>query len=127
MQPRFQINLFIISTVEGHQILQPVLKIKYSKHKTQSPTNNACILPSFTRSRVQHNFYRTEGSSYSLKIYFFTKFEDIQGPKTNFNTSKIQSHPGAKRYRTKMEQHGASRFISFSFLLQKDTRTWNQV
>ena len=83
-------------------------------------------LPS-TRSWVQQNFYQTEGSSYSLKIYFITRFADIQCPKTRFNTSKIQSHPGAKRHRTEIRQHGASRLISLSFSLQKDTRTWNQV
>ena len=39
MQPRLQINLVKISTIEGHQILQPVLKIKYNKHKTKVSTN----------------------------------------------------------------------------------------
>ena len=36
MQPRLQINLLKIFTAEGHQILQQITKLKYSKHKTKS-------------------------------------------------------------------------------------------
>ena len=69
-QPRLQINLFKIPTTKGHQILQSIIKLKYSKHKTKGHDQHFVLLPSFTRSRVQHKFCRTVGLSYSLQIYF---------------------------------------------------------
>ena len=47
-------------------------------------------------------------------------------PKTKINISKIKIYTGVNNYRTEIKQHGASRLISFSFSLQKDTRTRNQ-
>ena len=54
-------------------------------------------------------------------------FADTQCPKTKTNISKIKIYTGVNNYRTEIKQHGASWLISFSFELQKDTRTWNQV
>ena len=53
-------------------------------------------------------------------------FADTQYPKAKINISKIKIYTGVNNYRTEIKQHGASRLISFSFSLQKDTRTCNQ-
>ena len=61
------------------------------------------------------------------KTSFVTMFADTQCPKAKINMSKIKIYTGVNSYRTEIKWHGASRFISFSFTLQKDTRTCNQV
>ena len=83
-------------------------------------------LPS-THSQVQHNFYWTAGSSYSLKTSFVAMFAEYPLPKTKTNISKIKIYTGINNHRTEIKQHGAGRLTSFSFSLQKDTRTWNKL
>ena len=126
MQPRFQINLLKIPTTKGHQTLQPINKLMYNKHKAKGHDQHFVLLPSFTRSRVQHKFCRTVGLSYSLQIYFVTRFTDIKHPKARFNTTKTQLHTGAGIHRMEIKQHGTRRLIFFNFSLQKDTRIGNQ-
>ena len=55
----------------------------------------------------------------------FAEYSVLQNKKKT-NISIIKIYTGTNNYRTKIKQHGASRLISFSFSLQKDTRTWNQ-
>ena len=116
------------------------LRIKCSKQKLKGhdqqclsftflqPFLDSTLQPSTLQpSLVQHNFYWTAGSSYSLKIYSVTRFAGIQCPKTKINISKIQPYTGAKRHRREIRRHGASKLISCNFTLQKDTRTQSQV
>ena len=63
--------------------------------------------------------------SKNLFCHHVCRIPSTQKKKTNI--SKIKIYTGTNDYRTEIKQHGASRLISFSFLLQKDTRTWNQV
>ena len=122
MQPRIKLTSsnFYYRRTPG---FAAILRIRYSKQKI---TMFVLYLPS-THSRVQHNFYRTADSTYSLKIHFVTMLQVSSAPKQKFNISKIQPYIRAKRYRTEIRCHGASRLISFSFTLQEDTRTWNKI
>ena len=54
-------------------------------------------------------------------------FAEYPVPQNKTNISKIKIYTGINNYRTEIKQHGAGRLTSFSFSLQKDTRTWNQV
>ena len=127
MQPRLKINLLKISTTEGHQILQQITKLKYSNHKTKSHNQHFVLyLPSPTHGS-NINFAGLKDHPTVLKSPLSPGLQTSSAPKTRLNTSKIQHHTGAESRRTEIKQHGASRLISFSFPLQKDTRTWNQV
>ena len=51
-QPRLQINLFKIPTTKGHQILQLIIKLKYSKCKSKGHDQHFVLYLPFTHSRV---------------------------------------------------------------------------
>ena len=128
MQPRFQINLFKIFTAEGHQILQPILRIKYSKHKSQSH-DQQCLSFTFLQPAHGSNIILSDCRFIlqSKKPLLSPCLQNTQCPKTKTNISKIKIYTGINNYRTEIKQHEAGRLTSFSFSLQKDTRTWNQV
>ena len=127
MQPRFQINLLkFLLQKETRFCSHTQNKMQQAKTTKSQPT-----ILSFTFlqacSWVQQNFCLTPVSSYSLKTSFVTMFADTQCPKAKLNMSKIKIYTGVNSYRTEIKWHGASRLISFSFTLQKDTRTCNRV
>ena len=126
MQPRFQINLFkFLLQKDTRFCSQTQNKMQQAKTTKSQPT--FCPLPSFSLLMGPTLFCLTVGLSYSLKTSFVTIFADTQYPKAKINVSKIKIYTGVNNYRTEIKQHGARRLISFSFSLQKDTRTCNQV
>ena len=125
-QQRLQINLIETITTKGHQILQSITKLKYSKHKSKGHDQHFVLYLPFTYSWVNTILTGCRIILQSYNTYFTHRVTDIQQPQTGFYTSKIQPPTGAESHRTEMKQHGARRLILLIFSLQKDTIIGNQ-
>ena len=57
LKRRLQINPLKVLISERHQSLQQIKQLKYSGYRNRKSRSTFCTLPSFTHSRVQHNFF----------------------------------------------------------------------
>ena len=93
---RFQINLVKIFTAEGHQILQQIIKLKYSKHKTKSHDQHFVLYLPSPAHRSNINFAGLKVHPTVLKSTLPPGLQTSSTPKTRFNTSKIKHPTGAE-------------------------------